>query len=196
MKYYNSDIVFQEIPDETTLAINICGCPNRCEGCHSKWLWKDEGMPLYEEGAEEDARFQGMDAVVGKYARNISCVCFMGGDQSPETVEKMAVRVRSLWPGIKTGWYSGRPAPKDVVKEDDEEGGLPKDESPTKTLFDSVQAAVPEIDIRNFDFIKLGPYIAELGGLRSPATNQRIYRICGDTAEIIHVLDPHKQKLA
>ena len=37
LKYANFDIVFQEVPDEVTLAINISNCPNQCVGCHSKY---------------------------------------------------------------------------------------------------------------------------------------------------------------
>ena len=36
LKYANFDVVFQEVPDEVTLAINITNCPNQCPGCHSK----------------------------------------------------------------------------------------------------------------------------------------------------------------
>lgn len=183
MKYYNSDIVFQEIPDETTLAINITGCPIHCEGCHSKWLWEDAGMPLYEEEeGDDDAAnpFRGLDEIVGKYAGDISCVCFMGGDQAPETVELMAMRLRRMYPALKVGWYSGRPAPL----------------SPAGELFTAVQEAVPMIDITLFDFIKLGPYVAELGGLRSPSTNQRLYRIYPDgTARLLRIHDPRRSVL-
>ena len=35
LKYVNHDIVFQEFPDEVTLAINLSCCPNGCTGCHS-----------------------------------------------------------------------------------------------------------------------------------------------------------------
>ena len=35
VRYHNFDVVFAEIPGETTLAINITNCPNRCPGCHS-----------------------------------------------------------------------------------------------------------------------------------------------------------------
>ena len=35
LKYAGYDIVFQEIPDEVTLAISLTNCPNRCPGCHS-----------------------------------------------------------------------------------------------------------------------------------------------------------------
>jgi hypothetical protein len=33
------------------------------------------------------------------------------------------------------------------------------------------------VDLANFDFIKLGPFDPERGGLGSPETNQRFYRI-------------------
>ena len=36
LRYTNTDIVFQELPDEVTLAVNLSGCPCRCPGCHSK----------------------------------------------------------------------------------------------------------------------------------------------------------------
>ena len=37
---------------------------------------------------------------------------------------------------------------------------------------------LPEgIDLAHFDYIKTGPYIAELGGLKSRRTNQRLYRV-------------------
>lgn len=34
-----------------------------------------------------------------------------------------------------------------------------------------------DVDIKNFNFIKLGPYVEELGGLKSPTTNQRMYEV-------------------
>ncbi len=186
LKFYNYDVVCQEIPDEVTLAVNITGCPNRCEGCHSPWLWEDGGevlcdakktgessspVALYGDGVvagkavetDRTADFSGLDAVVGGYADCVTCVCFMGGDNSPEEVELCAKRVRKLWPGLRTAWYSGR---------------------------DNLPAW---IDARSFDYIKLGPYIRELGGLRSPDTNQRLYRIGPDgTRRLIFVHDPHK----
>ena len=49
LKCYSYDIVCQEIPDEITLAVNISCCPNRCQGCHSPWLWGNEGEEMTEE---------------------------------------------------------------------------------------------------------------------------------------------------
>ena len=46
LKYANADVVFQEFPDEVTLAINLTGCPNGCPGCHSAYLQRDAGQPL------------------------------------------------------------------------------------------------------------------------------------------------------
>ena len=81
LKYVNTGIVFQEIPDETTLAINISGCPCRCPGCHSHYLWEDIGLPL-----DTDA----IDTFVGKYGRDITCIAFMGGDGDPKGVNLLA----------------------------------------------------------------------------------------------------------
>ena len=43
LNYLNTGVVFQEIPDEVTLSINITGCPSRCPGCHSQYLWENIG---------------------------------------------------------------------------------------------------------------------------------------------------------
>ena len=131
------DIVFQEIPGEVTLALNLSGCPNLCTGCHSPHLRGDIGEPLDDEL---------LDGLLERYGRAVTCVCFMGGDGDPREVERLSELIRQRT-GLKTGWYSGKPQ-----------------------LPEGLTAA-------NFDYIKLGPYIEELGGLDSPGTNQRFYRI-------------------
>ncbi|MBR1769443.1 MAG: anaerobic ribonucleoside-triphosphate reductase activating protein [Bacteroidales bacterium] len=98
LKFYNYDIVFAEIPDEVSLAINITNCPNRCKGCHSLWLWKDIGEPLTEES---------LTLIVNEYLENITCVCFMGGDNSPKEVNVLAEFVKKKF-NKKTAWYSGK----------------------------------------------------------------------------------------
>lgn len=99
MKYYNFDIVFQEIPDEVTLAVNITNCPNGCKGCHSPHLHKDIGMDLDE---------QEIDQLLNKYGRQITCFCFMGGDATPKEVARLARYVRQK-SALKVAWYSGKP---------------------------------------------------------------------------------------
>ena len=52
LKYVGYDIVFQEIPDQVTLAINLSLCPNHCVGCHSPYLRNDVGNVLDEKALD------------------------------------------------------------------------------------------------------------------------------------------------
>ena len=141
LKCYSYDIVCQEIPDEISLAVNISGCPNRCPGCHSPWLWENEGQEMTEEL---------LSSLIDQYSSAITCFCFMGGDADPSQIAHLAQWIKTRYAHLKTAWYSGR-------------------------------ECIPEgFDIRSFDFIKIGPYIEALGGLKSPSTNQILYRIHSD----------------
>ena len=137
MKYVDVKEVFAEIPDEITLAISISGCPIRCPGCHSKYLWGDVGEELNTEALSS--------LVTGHFG--ITCVCFMGGDQAPEEIDRLARFVRENHKGVNTAWYSGR-----------------------KEMSESV-------DVNNFDYLKLGPYDEQAGPLGERTTNQRFYRV-------------------
>ena len=53
MKYVDTKIVFQELPNEITLAINISGCPCACIGCHSSYLSQDIGESLTKEALQQ-----------------------------------------------------------------------------------------------------------------------------------------------
>lgn len=110
LRFVNYDIVFQEVPDEITLAINLSNCPNRCKGCHSSYLMENIGEAL-------DANI--LKILLTKYGEAVTCVCFMGGDASPKEVEGLAAYVRhSTNQRIKTGWYSGKTAlPPDCIIE-------------------------------------------------------------------------------
>lgn len=137
LKYVNTGVVFQEIPDEVTLAVNISNCPCHCPGCHSHFLWGDVGTPLTPLVLEDFIR---------EYGKDITCVCFMGGDAEPEYVNTLAKYLHREHPNLKVGWYSGRIRIPSVVNKAD------------------------------FDYIKLGPYIEHLGCLKSRTTNQRLYK--------------------
>ncbi len=99
LKYVNTGIVFQEIPDEVTLAINISNCPCRCPGCHSHYLWEDIGLPL-----DTDA----IDDFIKKFGCDITCIAFMGGDADPKGVNQLAQYIHEAHPMFKVAWYSGR----------------------------------------------------------------------------------------
>ncbi len=100
LKYTGYDIVFREIPDEVTLAINLSNCPHRCAGCHSPYLQHDVGEELSETT---------LCRLLGRYEKSVTCVCFMGGDADTDSVYRLASLVREKWEGrIKTAWYSGR----------------------------------------------------------------------------------------
>ncbi len=135
LRFADYDIVFQEVPDETTLALNLSGCPHRCEGCHSAYLQQDVGEPLTTEV---------IDRLLERYS-GATCVGLMGGDGDLQAVEEMAAYIHTL--GLHVAWYTGR-----------------------TTLPDGWH-------LEHFDYIKIGPYIQALGGLKSPNTNQRLYRV-------------------
>lgn len=135
LKYVDTLVSFQEIPDEISLCINISNCPNNCPGCHSAYLKDDIGTPLtYTELMR-----------ILKDIRGITCVCFMGGDKEPWEIQRLAQFVKEK--GLKVAWYSGK------------------------------QELHEDVRLANFDYVKLGPYIEELGPLTSPTTNQVMYKI-------------------
>ncbi len=99
LKYVGYDIVFREIPDEVTLAINLSLCPNRCKGCHSACLRGDIGDVLDEEA---------LNGMLGKYEGEVTCVSFMGGDGDPQRVAQLARHVKRRYGAeMATAWYSG-----------------------------------------------------------------------------------------
>lgn len=98
LKYVDAKVVFAEIPDEITLAINISNCPCHCEGCHSPYLAEDIGEPL---------DLQHLTDLIDKN-NGITCVCIMGGDADPSEVDYIAEDIKEYYPGLKVAWYSGK----------------------------------------------------------------------------------------
>ena len=85
----------------------------------------------------------------------ITCVCIMGGDSSPSEVDDIAQDIKEYYPELRVGWYSGR------------------------------QELSENINLEFFDYLKLGPYIEELGPLTSKTTNQKFYRVVNNKLENI-----------
>ena len=137
LKYVDAKVVFAEVPDEVTLAINISNCSCQCKNCHSSYLAEDIGTEL---------TFNEVRKLIRKNS-GISCIALMGGDAEPDKVNTLASFITNHYNSIKVAWYSGR------------------------------QELSSVIDLFNFDYIKLGPYMEEFGPLNSRTTNQRMYKV-------------------
>lgn len=136
IKYTDTEIVFEEIPDEVTLAINITNCPNHCPGCHSPYLRENIGKELYGEDL--------VNMINSNYG--ITCVLFMGEGKDEEWLFQLVDCLRATYKhNIKIGLYTG-------------------------------SENVSEFLWENLDYIKLGPYVEELGPLNKETTNQRLYK--------------------
>ena len=100
-----------------------------------------------------------MDGLLARYGSMITCVAFMGGDAEPEEVARWAKSIH----------------------------GVESQESRAKSLktaWYSGRNNMPK-DEKAFDYVKLGPYIESLGGLKSEKTNQRLYKRVGEEWEDI-----------
>ena len=98
LKYNETMVTFGEVPSEVTLCINITGCPVHCPDCHSKHLWEDTGNELKPVVLSD------------LIAKNdgITCIAFMGGDNSPTDIYNLAKWVKNNTE-LKVCWYSGMP---------------------------------------------------------------------------------------
>ena len=103
--------------------------------------------PWLWEDAGEYMTEEMLSSLIDRYSSAVTCFCFMGGDAEPFEVERLCIWIRNQYPHLKIAWYSGK-------------------------------ESIPEgFDIGILDYIKTGPYIEALGGLKSKDTNQRLYRI-------------------
>lgn len=86
-----------------------------------------------------------IDKLLNMYNGMISCVCFMGGDQNPKELLYCLNKAKNK--KLKTCLYTGN---------------------------DDITCIDKEV-VNNLDYIKIGRYIEELGGLDSKTTNQRMF---------------------
>ena len=139
------------IPNDTSNAgTGVClsfytqGCPHKCEGCHSQYLWEYKGRYIADD----------LIGLIEKYSTLITCICFMGGDQNIPELLQLAFIVKQY--NLKVALYSGL---------DDDLSLLP--------LYET------------FDYIKVGHYDQNLGGLDKKTTNQKMYQRINNTWENI-----------
>lgn len=96
------DIVFQEIPNEVSLAFTMKGCINNCDGCHS---------PHLRETTGEELTFDTFHSILKKYRNQITCVLFLGDSYKSDVIH--LCKIAQIY-GLKCAVYSGR----DVIDSD------------------------------------------------------------------------------
>ncbi|MDR1331470.1 MAG: 4Fe-4S cluster-binding domain-containing protein [Tannerella sp.] len=105
--------------------------------------------PHLQDDAGEALTEGVLRSLLDAFRHAVTCLCFMGGDAAPRDVMRLAAFARRHMP----------------------QGFATAWYSGRQTPFDGATDC--------FDYIKLGPYVERLGGLDSPATNQRLYRVDG-----------------
>lgn len=107
MNYSEKKIVFQEVPDEVSLAFLINGCPLKCVGCHSSQSWnQSQGVRL--DLAE-------LKRCIEHTRTWITCVLFLGGEwHAPELIELLRYCQTQK---LKTALYTGYEDVSGSIKE-------------------------------------------------------------------------------
>jgi len=97
MYCYDFHVVMQEVPGEISLCFTISGCPLRCEGCHSPFLWKEGSGSKITKKAYKD--------ILYRYTGFATCVIFMGGEwHQRELIFYLRYAIEN---GYKTCLYTG-----------------------------------------------------------------------------------------
>lgn len=97
LKYQNAAVVFQEVPDEVSLAFSIANCGKKCKDCHSPSLQQNVGEPL---------TFDEFKRYVLFYKPYITCVCLLGSGQASSN-ELAPYFQYAKQQGLKTCLYIG-----------------------------------------------------------------------------------------
>jgi len=97
MYCFDFHVVMQEVPGEISLCFTVSGCPLRCEGCHSPFLWK--------EGSGSKISRKGYKDILYRYYGLATCVVFMGGEWHPKELIFYLRYARER--GYKTCLYTG-----------------------------------------------------------------------------------------
>ena len=147
LKYLNTQVTFSEVPDEITLCINITGCKVGCKNCHSPYLAEDIGEPLIYKDTHNNRTVINCNPLSELIEANKGITCVCLMG-GDSNPEYINILGKTIkCHKLKSAWYSGR------------------------------QELSKDINLKWFDFVKLGPYIEELGPLNSKTTNQRFYKV-------------------
>lgn len=99
MFIYKTDVVFQEIPNEISLSFSICGCTNRCKGCHSEFLWNESNGEFHN--------LEDILKIINKYKSYITNILFLGGEHLLDELHIICDSIHIKYPNIKISWYCG-----------------------------------------------------------------------------------------
>lgn len=92
-----------------------------------------------------------MVRIIEKYKQDITCVCFMGDGGDPTGISAQILAAKAM--GMKTCLYTGN-----------------------NYFFSELDNNIKNTVYGQLDYLKLGPYEEELGGLDSLTTNQRMVK--------------------
>lgn len=105
IKYADTKVVFQEVPDKVSLAINITNCQQNCKNCHSPYLRENKGTIL---------TLDELDRLIN-HNDGINCVLFMGEGNDRESLINSVKYIHQNYPSLETAMYSGRKEVEDDI---------------------------------------------------------------------------------
>jgi anaerobic ribonucleoside-triphosphate reductase activating protein len=135
-----------EIPGELALTIMFNNCQQHCPSCHSPYLWLKRKTFSLVELTAKVYEF------INKYP-DITAILLMGGDTNGLTQQEFYDLIDVLGDIRPIGIYSGSSS-----KEHQE------------NLYHVTR------NLESVQWLKLGDFKQELGGLETPGTNQRFYK--------------------
>ena len=98
MRFLREEIVFQEVPNETSLLFHITNCPHNCNNCHARSINKaDVGQKLTDQLFTD---------IILKYRNLVTCILFWGGEwEEDQLFSKLKIAQDHYF---KTCLYSGQ----------------------------------------------------------------------------------------
>lgn len=147
LKYVDTLVGFAEIPNEISLCIDISNCPCHCEGCHSPYLAKDIGKPLIYKDTHNDRTIINCNPLSKLIEANNGITCVCLMGGDSNPEYINILGKVIKCHKLKSAWYSGR------------------------------QELSKDINLENFDYVKLGPYMKDRGPINCKTTNQVLLEV-------------------
>lgn len=97
VKFVETKVVFEEIPDRVTLAVTISNCPFHCIGCHSEYLRDNVG---------EELTYDKIDMLL-KENKGVNCFLFLGDGNNVSEICELAKYIQNKHVAVDTAIYSG-----------------------------------------------------------------------------------------